>query len=69
MNWQKLVSDIAGAGFTQQQIASHIGCSQSFINAVIKGGRGKNMKYEYGEKLIKLHKKTTKLIESPKQHV
>jgi len=52
---QELVLDILKTGITQVKLAERAQCSQSLINALSKGIRGKRISLEIGLRLIKLH--------------
>lgn len=57
MKWHEKVNKLLSLGFTQTEIATHLGCSQALVGALSKQARGKNLNYETGSRLIELLKK------------
>ena len=55
MDWQKLLRDIYDSGLTQSEIAKRIGVSQPWVNAALHGKRGKNVNFDVGNAIKKLH--------------
>lgn len=49
--WKELIKKLSDAGFTQQEIAEHAACSQSYIAAMATGARGKSVSFEIGSRL------------------
>jgi transcriptional regulator with XRE-family HTH domain len=59
MNWKKLISELASAGVTQTQIADACGVKQSSVSDLHRGAT-KSPSFEFGNKLIALHKERVK---------
>lgn len=58
MNWKELIKRLSAAGFTQQEIADYVGCSQSLIAMLGKSTRGRSLSYQYAVNLIDMDKKS-----------
>jgi len=56
MNWKNLLAEILADGWTQEAIATFVGCRQSTISDLATG-RAKTTNHEYGKKLEALHSK------------
>lgn len=65
MKWHEKVNKLLDLGFTQTEIATHLGCSQALVGALSKQTRGKNLNYETGARLIELLEKAESKIITP----
>ena len=55
--WQKVVKTLTDAGFSQYEIASFVGCSQSQVNALLHGHRGKRLSFDIAQNLVSMNEK------------
>lgn len=51
-DWKRVISRISAQGFTQQEIADYVGCSQSYIGQLARGLRGKAVSFSVGSGLL-----------------
>lgn len=56
MNWQKLISDIQAAGYSQGWIASELGIKQPSVSDIANGNT-KEPKWKVGDGLKRLHRR------------
>lgn len=68
MDTQKTVSDLLNTGLTQQQLADLVPCSQSTINAYLKGERGARPSWEIGQRLNDLHQERCAITPKAERH-
>lgn len=54
MDWKKMIKTLSEVGFTQQEIADYMGCSQSLVAMLSNSQRGRSLRYEYAAKLIEM---------------
>lgn len=54
MDWKSLISDLKGAGVTQQEIGAAVGLSQPAVSDLARG-RTHEVSWGVGQKLIALH--------------
>lgn len=54
--WQIIVNDLRERGFTQQQIADAVPCSQNYISNISSGVSGKRPSHDIAQGLLALHK-------------
>lgn len=57
MDFQRLVQDVMGRGWTGQRIADKVGCSRSYISN-IRNGYNKEPTYSIGVALVDLERRT-----------
>ena len=60
MNWETIISELMGAGLSQELIAKKCGTSQSNISSLLNGSR-KSPGWPIGDSLIRLHKRACKV--------
>jgi predicted transcriptional regulator len=58
MDWKQLITDLLATGMTQAEIARKIGVTQSAISHVLNQKGQKGFKFEPGQKLVNLHRRT-----------
>lgn len=63
--WQLILRNLTNAGFSQQEIASLIGCSQAQVNFMIHGARGKRLSFDIAQKLVAIDEKLQRNEISP----
>ena len=56
MNWQNIIKELLSSGLTQAEIAASIGYRQSYISDVLRGRRGISPGWDFGTKLLALHR-------------
>lgn len=56
MPWSEYLHTVLRTGLTQSQVASHIGCCQGAISAILSG-RTTDPRYSIGMGLVKLGRK------------
>lgn len=59
MDWPKLMTDLAAAGYTQMKLAALCGVSQSSISAIARG-ETVDPSHSIGEKLKAIHARASK---------
>ncbi len=69
MNWQKVIHDLRDKGFRQLEIAEFCNCSQSYINGLAVGTRGKRLNFHTGVKLLEMEEKVLKGKIKPKNPI
>lgn len=66
MDWQKLISDLLNAGWSQTAIGREVGKSQAWVSAVLRNAF-KDIPWHTGERLRKLHARVCRRKKSTKQ--
>jgi transcriptional regulator with XRE-family HTH domain len=57
MQWRQLIADLIEAGITQEQIAERCAVSQPTVSDLARGAT-KAPRFDFGTKLVELHRKT-----------
>ncbi|WP_455261812.1 helix-turn-helix domain-containing protein [Neisseria sp.] len=57
MNWTEKVRQIQRKGYTQQEIANYVGCSQSYIGLIATGSRGGRISFSIAQRIIEMLEK------------
>lgn len=57
MDWTQKIRFLQSNGFTQQEIADYVGCSQSYIGLLATGARGSNISFSIAQKIIDMCEK------------
>ena len=63
MNAQAMIDELLGAGLTQTEIATAIGCQQSYVSKLHRGASSR-ISFAIGESLTALHKRHRRRIKS-----
>lgn len=63
MDWQKLITELC-ADSTLQEVGDVVGLSKMSV-CDIRAGRQKTVRWEVGDAIIKLHRKTIKQVRKP----
>lgn len=53
-DWKEVIASLADKGFTQQEIADYVGCSQSYVGQLSTGLRGKAVSFVVGSALLNM---------------